>query len=173
MKLLKNDIKRFLLLFGIIFILSILICNGRDKVNISIGFGLTEFFNTGMRFQLNQVQLGLSAGTLFSGETSFSGEVYHHFAGKSNLSERKPWYVRSGFTLWHFKKDYILFKALSFGLFSNEEPVNVTFFNARMGRDFNLTEKLGINTDFGLAIPVNDKDMQITPAACISLFYRL
>jgi hypothetical protein len=173
MKINTYDIKRFLLLFGIVFSISIFICNAREKVNISIGFGLTEFLNTGIRFQLNQVQLGLTAGTLFSGETSFSGEVYYHFAGKSNLSERKPWYVKSGFTLWHFKKDYMLFKALSFGLFSNEEPVNVTFLNASLGRDFNLTENFGINSNVGLAIPFNDKDMQISPAVSISLFYRL
>jgi hypothetical protein len=148
-------------------------CRSQERLNVVGGFGTIDFINMGMRLSLNQFQLGLTIGTLFMGETSLSGDLYYHFAGKSNLTERRPWFIKSGFTYWHFKKDYELVKILSFGLVNNEEAIKTTFFNIGLGRDFNLTSKFGINGDVGLAFPINDKDMEITVAGNISFFYRL
>ena len=37
--------------------------SGQEKVNVSVGAGFLETLNIGLRYQINQSQLGLSIGT--------------------------------------------------------------------------------------------------------------
>jgi hypothetical protein len=74
---------------------------GQEKVNISVGVGFPEVINLGMRYQINQSQIGASIGWwpgnpdafLFNWENilSFSGDYYYHFGGSSKFSDLRPW----------------------------------------------------------------------------------
>ena len=100
---------------------------GQEKFNISGGLGIFDLLNIGARYQLKQdtLQLGLSIGTA-DVEKAISGDLFYHFGGYSELSTRRPWYLKSGFTyIFDFEKE----SSDSFGL----------LFNLRLGRDINLS----------------------------------
>ena len=160
--------KLILVLFGFVGAISFS-TNAQEKINLSAGFGQTEFLNAGIRGQINQTQLALSLGTLFIGEVAISGDVFFHFAGHSKFTERHPWYFRTGISYIHFKENHPLITLFSFGLLKNE-PINVTALNLRLGRDFNITETIGVNADFGLAFLLDEKE--ITSVFSVSVFYR-
>ena len=53
--------------------------SGQEKVSISAGIGIPELLNVGVQYQLNQVQLGLSIGSMpIKDESLFSisGDVF-------------------------------------------------------------------------------------------------
>lgn len=110
-------------------------------VSISVGVGMPELMNLGVRLQGKQFQIGASVGTWPVKDESLlsiSGDMFFHFGGLSELSERHPWYLRIGYD---FMKD------------ESETVYNDYYFlNLRIGRDFNLTENLGIEIDAGPAI---------------------
>jgi hypothetical protein len=158
----------------ILFSLGFLIINSfsikaheKEKVNLSAGFGWTELFNAGIRIQSNQTQFALSVGSLSSEAISVSGDVFFHFAGVSDFSERRPWYFRTGITHIHFKKTGVFGKILHFV----NQDTNIISLNTRIGRDFNISKKVGINTDFGFALDLDF--FTIEPIFSFSIFYRL
>lgn len=157
----KSIIMKILSVFFVFLILiSTKTINAQEKINLSAGFGTTELFNFGFRLQANQTQFVLSAGAIPGVAYSFSGDVFYHFAGKPGFSERRPWYFRAGITNVKITGD--LFNWLDLG--------NMVFLNARIGRDFNISENIGINTDLGLRIFTEDYFTE--PAFSISVFYR-
>lgn len=112
---------------------------GQNKVNLTAGLGTPELLNIGIRYQLNQKQIGFSIGTLpAKGETyvSVSGDFYYHFSESSELSDRRLWYLRTGLNYYHNEQTILLQDYLSIYV--------------RFGRDFNLSEKVGIAVDVGL-----------------------
>ena len=158
--------KLILVLFGFVGAISFS-TNAQEKINLSAGFGWTELFNAGIRIQSNQTQFALSVGSLSSEAISVSGDVFYHFAGVSDFSERRPWYFRTGITYIHFKKAGFFGEIFHF---LHQDP-NFIFLNTRLGRDFNISKKVGINTDFGFAL---DLDVfTIEPIFSFSIFYRL
>ena len=143
--------------------------NAQEKINLSAGFGQTEFLNAGIRGQINQTQLAISLGTLFISELAISGDAFFHLAGHSKFTERHPWYFRTGISYIHFKEKHPIITLFSFGLLK-DEPINITALNLRIGRDFNISENIGINADFGLAFLLGEKEITSTYSA--SVFYR-
>lgn len=151
---------------------------GQEKVNISAGIGFPELLNVGVRYQLRQAQLGISVGSFPSKEGSIlsvSGDSYGHFAGVSKLSNRRPWYGRMGL-------DYL----------RGEDSITVQqslYLNLRIGRDFNISKKLGIQIDTGLIFQLYDEvllkvpvsgwsyepffETSVLPSLGIGFFYRL
>lgn len=98
-----NMNNRVNILYSLILLgLSSIFCNqlfGQEKVNISLGMGIPELLNLGIRYQIKQVQAGISFGTLPTNTESLisvSGDIYYHFGGISELSNRRPWYGRIG-----------------------------------------------------------------------------
>ncbi|MFN2396527.1 MAG: hypothetical protein ABR597_12665 [Bacteroidales bacterium] len=149
---------------------------GQEKLNVSAGIGLPEFLNVGLRFQHNQAQIGLSVGTMpLKDESLFSvsGDVYYHFAGSSALSDRRPWYGRVGLNYLRNETHHFIDKFM--------------YFNVRVGRDFNISEKFGVNFDAGAIfelyneeirkVPPSgwnfDFDFPVLPSFGIGFFYRL
>ncbi|MBN2762634.1 MAG: hypothetical protein JXR41_06055, partial [Bacteroidales bacterium] len=120
--------------------LNVSVVSGQGNVSITAGFGFPDLINAGIRYQIEQVQIGISAGFLpVEGEsvTSALFDVHYHFAGSSEFSTRKPWYGRLGVSYLHDKKE---------GSF-NEKFV---FFGLRVGREFNISQHFGIALDAGL-----------------------
>ena len=152
-----------------------LLCISQKRVNVTLGIGMPELLNIGVRYQANQTQLGLSVGSLpLKDETiiSISAETYYHFAGRSQLSTRWPWYVRFGMNYLRNETKTVLDKYL--------------YANLRVGRDFNISEEIGINIDIGLTIEVIwdmtikeppgqlfNIDFPILPGLGFCLFYRI
>src|SRR5665647_1387963 len=103
----KNKLKT---LTGILLIMALLLCSGRqmsgqEKINVSVGIGFLETLNVGIRYQVNQTQMGLSIGTWpskadsrfdWNSLISISGDFYYHFGGYSEFSDLQPWYGRIG-----------------------------------------------------------------------------
>lgn len=154
-----------------IFILSLLMAfitisgYSQNNLSVSTGFAVPELVNAGIRYQLDHVKLGISAGTAFTGSLLFSGDVYYHFAGVSELVETPPWYIRGSFSYWPFGK--LLFVDLG----------EAVLLSIRVGREFNIAQDFGINMDAGI-IPLsfvsgNQVPFSFIPALSFGVFYRL
>ncbi len=149
---------------------------GQEKINISAGFGLPELLNAGVRFHANQTQIGFSVGSVpVSDEKnlSISGDIFYHFAGSSEYSNRRPWYFRAGLNYLRTE--------------TTREIEKYTFLNTRFGRDFNVSEKFGIGLDVGATFELEKKeilkdnqtsswfdlDFPVFPSLSLSVFYRI
>lgn len=157
----KNKVRP---LFYILLLFGFIISNeyqvsGQEKVNISIGIGLPELMNIGACFQFNQVQIGLSVGSMPLGSSekiiSISGDFYYHFGGSSELSNRHPWYGRIGL-------DYLRDETKSF-------IDKYLFLNTRIGRDFNISKKFGIAIDVGAVFQLSNDVIRKTPSHGMNL----
>lgn len=150
--------------------------HGQGKINISTGFGVPELYNIGMRYQIDQTQVGFSVGGVpFNSDGkifSISGELYYHFAGDTKLSDRRPWFLKMGLT---YLRD------------ENEKAINKTsYLNTRLGRDFFLSKNIGIQIDGGAIFQLSSKtirkkpssglfsiDFPVLPSFGIELFFQL
>ena len=144
---------------------------GQKKVNISAGIGFPQALNVGIRYQLNQSQIGLSIGTWPSSDkvvlgffdweslVSLSGDYYYHFGGKSKFSDLPPWYGKVGL-------DY-----LRIGWVSNSES-NLES-HLRIGRDFYLMKDFGFGLDAGVGVFILNETgfTTVLPSLGIWLFY--
>ncbi len=171
----KKSTKFFLV--ALLFCGAIISSNAQEKINISIGYGLPELLNIGLRYQADQAQFGISYGFIPGYEEnifSISGDFYLHFAGSSELSERRPWYFRLGLA---YLKDE-----------TSSRITKYTYFPLRIGRDFNFSKKIGTAIDLGVFFELSknetmkgptsswwdfDLDYSILPSIGITLFYRI
>jgi hypothetical protein len=167
----KNKMKT---LPGTLLIIVFLFCTGgqiaaQEKINISAGAGFLETLNIGLRYQINQSQLGLSIGTwpsvaeswfAWSSLISISGDFYYHFGGFSEFSDLRPWYGRVGL-------DYIRI-GWDGDIENNLEP------HFRIGRDFYFNRAFGFSLDAGVGFfIINDTGMApVAPAMGACFFYR-
>jgi hypothetical protein len=125
----------------------------QEKINLSAGTCLPELFNIGARYQLKQTQIGLSVGSLPLKDEqviSVSGDLYYHFAGISELSERRLWYGRLGLIYLHNETKSLIGKYLCL--------------NTRIGKDFNITKKVGFEIDAGVIFLLTSKETRKEPA---------
>jgi hypothetical protein len=179
---------RYLIILAAIFftILPIFQCRCQEKINVSLGVGMTEWGNIGLRYQMKQTQLVLNYGTNFifkdqDGNPSnlmvISGSVYKHLFGESKFSTRMPWFLKAGVSYARKTNNHLLR--------SREGFVNLIF-----GRDINFSKRLGSDIGVGVftrvyqyridAIDSNGQPFivgendvfQIYPALDINLFYR-
>ncbi len=143
---------------------------------MSVGIGLPELLNIGIRYQLQQTQIGISFGSMpVKDESIFSlsSDVYYNFGGISELSSRRPWYGKIGLNyLWDETKFFI---------------DKYLYLNLRIGRDFNISQKIGIDVEAGLGLQLlHDTiekeppgwlnfnfDIPVLPSIGICLFYRI
>jgi hypothetical protein len=157
---------------------------GQEKINLYLGVGLPELTSIGIKYQLYQKQIGLgisispfplSEENLFE-EKFFSASIdyYSHFAGFSKLSERQPWYGRVGYNLYQ-EENY-------------RKIQRWHYLNLRIGRDLNISERMGLNLDAGAIIRLLkstrykeeyepnsfiNSDFPILPSLGIGIFVRI
>jgi hypothetical protein len=112
---------------------------GQEKINVTWGIGFPELLNFGVRYEMGQTQIGVNYGSIpHTGAEewfSISSDVYYHFGGMTRLSERRPWYARTGL-------NYVRDETTS-------SIENDLFLNVRIGRDFNISKKVGVEIDAG------------------------
>jgi hypothetical protein len=144
----------------------------QEKWNLKAGAGFPEFVNVGAAYQLNQSQIAISGIVIPFAEgliLSLSADYYRHFGGTSELSKRKPWYLRSG---------------LNYNSSGNKQDYQrLMYLNIRLGRDFNFSTKFGLAVDIGpgfrLMKQSNNNDdtfdlaEPVIPSFGVHLFYRL
>lgn len=149
--------------------------SGQGKAVISAGFGIPELLNLGVQYQFHQCQIGMSIGTFPSPNEhlmTLSGDFRYHFAGYSNLSGLREWYGKIGL---NYLRDETTSKTEKY-----------MYLNARIGRNFDLTNKLGINVDIGAIYELNKKVLQktnsdwylpmnwlIIPSISFGLYYKI
>ena len=158
---------------GAVGLVAIMSTFGQEKINISAGLGLPELVNVGVRYQINQAQLGISAG-MFQDAFAVTGDYYQHLFGSSKFTERRPFYTRVGLTYLRDEDETSLDQYISLAV--------------RVGRDFNLSKNFGLQLDIGVPFEIlhdqtkkeNYKSSPFTinfdmfiPAFGFSVFYRL
>ena len=170
-------------LYNLILCFIFLLCcgantSGQEKVNISTGIGFPELINLVVYYQHKQIQAGLGFGFYPESENnnliSAFGDIFIHFAGSSELSNRRPWYGRVGL---NYLRD------------ENKDRIWIHhYLNLRFGRDFNISKKIGINIDGGVIFEQFSKikykessggsmfgpiSFPLLPSVGIGLFYRI
>ncbi len=133
----------------------------REKLNLSAGTCLPELLNIGVRYQLKQTQIGISVGSLPLKEeqvVSVSLDLYYHFAGVSELAERRLWYGRVGLIHLHNETKSLI--------------GNYLCLNTRIGKDFNLTKKMGFEVDAGVVFLLSEKETRKEPASAWSIHLK-
>ncbi|MBG0860018.1 MAG: hypothetical protein IQL11_10970 [Bacteroidales bacterium] len=126
--------------------------SGQGKVSLSAGLGIPELINVGIQYRIEQAQIGIGFGyfppsssssdpyAYFSWGTiiSLSGDIYYHFGKLPKSSDLidHPWYVRLGF---------------AYTTEEGSDKVNSVFFvSPRIGRDINISKRVGIGIDLGI-----------------------
>lgn len=180
MKSITRTGTRFLILGLFMFFFISIQAQESEKINLSAGLGHPELLNLGVRFQLEQSQIGLSAGFLpGSDDEAFAvgADYYYHFGGSSDLSTRRPWFAKAGLNYYTVKNEF--------------EKNKYLFLVPRVGRDFNLSRNVGIALEGGVSLVLSqdEEDLKpressgffdgsgigsnILPSLGVSVFYRL
>ncbi|HEY0771717.1 MAG TPA: hypothetical protein VGD31_15430, partial [Sphingobacteriaceae bacterium] len=120
--------KKHLLIF--FFCISAIEVYCQEKLAISAGFGFPELINAGIRLNGEQVQFGLTYGTIpIKNETTqlYAADLYFHFGGAAKLSPRKPWFMKLSLNHFRSESEYLI--------------ENYTYFNPGIGREMNISKK--------------------------------
>lgn len=142
----KHSISRFLFIGVIVFLFANLMGKssfGQDKLFVKAGFGIPELINAGLSYQLKQFQLGLYVGGYpDKGYNTFSttADFAWHFGGKSRFTDRKPYYLKLGVTYIRTESDLYITKA--------------DYLTLRIGKDINLSKRLGLALDLGTSFEI-------------------
>ncbi len=111
----------------------------------------------GGRYQIDQTQIGLAfwpgigKKSRPSNSASFQFDFLYHFADHSNLNSRKPWFFRNAVT-------YQIFSNPSYKTF-------IFYYYLHLGREFNITDRIGIYGDVGLNIRLRENYRKLNPDA--------
>ena len=132
---------------GVLLMAALLCCTSRQsscqsKVDIAPGIGFTEMINLRLRFQVaDQARVGFNIGWWPPSQEgwfgwghifSFTGDLYIHFAGSSDLSGLRPWFGRFGINYTR-DADNAYFLPLCF----------------RVGRELNIDSQTAVSIDAG------------------------
>jgi hypothetical protein len=152
-----------------LFCFILLICSGKilgqDKLILSAGAGFAELYNVGLKYPYRKILIGVNAGILPAKDGSLisvSGEAYYHFKSIYRSLDKGPWYLRSGLG---YLKDK-----------SEASPNSFILIRARAGRDFNISQRIGISADMGLdflLVKPKTESLGALPGFGIGLLYRL
>ena len=147
----------------------------QQNFDFAVGIGILELPHVAARYQIKQVKIGLGVGAYKQRnirELSSWADVYYHFGGNSKHTDVRPWFARGGFHYNFYE--------------SESSIINETWIQVTMGREFNITKRLGIAVDAGMAKRITFKeefkkpiagwnlfDFPEWPAVSFQLFYRL
>ncbi|MBK7103708.1 MAG: hypothetical protein IPH62_00275 [Ignavibacteriae bacterium] len=135
-------IKSYLLSIFLIYILSPVKYSGQSEFNISSGIGYSELLNIGLYYQYYQTQLGITVGS-WPNENIFtiSSDVRFHLGEISELSKRRCWYIMYGI-------NYLKYE-------TNRKIGKYQFALLRIGREINITSKIGFDLNIGTMVEIN------------------
>jgi hypothetical protein len=85
----------------------------QEKFNLALGAGYTDLINIGLYYQINQVQIGVSAGTWPNEKLlSIMSDIKFHFGDKSKYSDLQLWYFLTGFNYLYEDSRTKIFRSL-------------------------------------------------------------
>jgi len=146
----------------------------QENYKITAGIGYGELLNIGVLYHLDQTELGLNFGTWPNEKVlSILTSIKMHFGIESNYSKIKPWYLLLGIN--YIYED------------SRTKIFNYYYGVLRLGREFNISRKIGISIDLGIMGKISEKtiikkeligplggiDIFFLPNLSTSLYYRL
>jgi len=140
--------------------------NAQSKLNVGIGADLSEKYNISIRYQAEQTQYALGIGTStgkYENILSISASWFYHFHGVSTYTSRRPWYGK-------VVMNYLRYEYMYFSPYDRKNHFSI---GLRVGRDFNLSKRLAINSDIGFNFGSYDIDVQFPFSSGIWLFYRI
>ena len=139
----KTFIYRYIL-WSTLLISSQLLC-AQDKFILTAGAGIPEMLNVGARFQLSNIQWGMSLGTAAGSDDSRSitTDISVPIAGTSKFTSRLPTYFKLGIAFSRFENDVKIEK--------------YTLLFTRVGREMYVSENVGFFADAGILITINDE----------------
>ncbi len=135
----------------LLLIYSGLVCFGQKhpSLDLTTGGGLVEAIHLGCKIQiLDKNQIGLYYGNSLLyyrySYNSLSFDHQWHFGNTSNLSNRPSWFCRQGLTY-----------SIDNAAYSETKYV---FVSICIGREFNISHKIGVSLDLGLFHTLMEKE---------------
>jgi|GEM_PF-5234871 len=111
---------------------------GQQKLNLTAGAGTLEKYYLGVNYMLGEWQFGLTAGgneRPYSSSRSAGLSASYHFFGRTKLNTQRSWYLSASMNYLNQKMDYFEYDRF--------------FFNARLGRIFNFSNRFGLALEAG------------------------
>lgn len=133
----------------ILWLLAGVCIQAQKNVSLIGGAGIPEFLFIGARYQMDQVQMGGSYGYGGHDLYSLTADFLYHFRKDSKLSTRKEWYFKLGLSHVNEKNEYTRTKT--------------TTLQTRVGKEFNISESIGIGADVGLFFRIFENETVIKP----------
>jgi len=145
----------------------------QEKLILNVGIGFTDLLNVGIRYQFDQVEVGLNGGTWPQRDIfTLISDIRFHFGNLSNLSTLRNWYVLIGFR--YLRDEY------------KTGMDKFLYLEYRIGRNINFSKKLGIELNIGIAGqlmedkiikieqegPLGGIDISVIPTIGFNIFYR-
>lgn len=144
----------------------------QDKLNIFLGFGYPDLINIGIRFQLEQAQMGISFGYLpdnYGTTRSYTVDLYNHFGRLGQFSTKRQLYIRNGVSIYRSKTERL--------------KETDTYFNSRFGKEIYFNKNIGFQFELGVGILLfseqsNDRILSFPaplfiPSIGVYFFYRI
>jgi len=157
---------------------------GQGKASLSAGFGIPELINVGIQYRIEQAQIGIGFGYFPPSSSSsdpsecficwgtlisLSGDIYYHFGKLPKSSDLidHPWYAKLVFAYTREKR--------------SDKDNSVFFLSPRIGRDINISKRVGIKIDLGINMVHYLSDPSVPyflslfglPGIGIRVFYRI
>jgi hypothetical protein len=151
--------------------------SGQSKTSLTVSLGVPELVNAGLRYNLDQFQIGMNAGVFpdfGSLIVSLSANSYYHFAGESGFTSIRQYYAMAGVCYLHS---------------GTENRTDRHFYlNLRVGKELNLSKMVAFSLDGGIIYQVyyayteNSPDIgaqksqrgpDVLPSISLTYIYRL
>ncbi|MDZ7773380.1 MAG: hypothetical protein U5K31_11675 [Balneolaceae bacterium] len=149
-----------------------------EGIYITGGLGLPELLHGGVHYRGGLIEAGGSVGYMDLGDNeifSAGADFFYHFNGYDQFASPEPWYLRVGaFYLKDTGRDIIH---------------NYLYANARVGRDFPLSNRFLVKFDLGLIVQLLheetekesynpafrslDVELPAAPSIGVKILYRL
>jgi len=132
-------------------IVNVFICQGQKlpTLDITAGGGFIEAFHIGCKIQItekNQICFYYGNSLMYYrySYNSFSADHQFHFGKTSNFSERSVWFFRQGLSY-----------SIDNAAYSETKYI---FISLCLGREFNISPKIGFSLDLGLSRTLMEKE---------------
>lgn len=117
-----------------------------------VGFSLPELLHIGTRYQVNDMQYGLSIGSFPADNESiitYSADIMWHLFGEKNALNMKPWYGKIGYTFMREETDF--------------EINTWSYAHVRFGHAFALSNFIALHIDAGLMFQTMHQEIEKKP----------
>lgn len=117
-----------------------------------IGMSIPELLHIGVRYQLDDLQYGLTIGSFPAENESiitYSADVIWHMFGEKNALNDKPWYGKLGFTFMREETDF--------------EINTWSYAHLRFGHEFALSNFIALHIDAGLMFELQHDEIEKKP----------